>query len=94
MISGAEAKALGLVSRVVPHEELLPTAMALAHEIAANPPLVVQGVKQVMNQRLEGEIAQGLRYVGAWNSAFLHSEDLLEAIASFRERRPPQFKGR
>ena len=94
-IGADRALQIGLVSAVYESPEAtVEAARGLAREIAANPPLVVQGVKQVMNQRLEGEIAQGLRYVGAWNSAFLHSEDLLEAIAAFRERRPPQFKGR
>ncbi|MGH3930945.1 MAG: enoyl-CoA hydratase, partial [Pseudonocardiaceae bacterium] len=38
--------------------------------------------------------AQGLRYVAAWNAAFLPSEDLAEAMAAFRERRHGQFTGR
>jgi enoyl-CoA hydratase len=94
-IDAARALQIGLVSEVYESQEaLLAAAQQLAGEIAANPPLVVQGIKQVMNQRIAQEIAEGLRYVGVWNSAFLHSEDLIEAITAFRERRTPQFKGR
>lgn len=94
-ISAARALQIGLVSDIYDTaEETIEAARQLGREIAANPPLVVQGIKQVMNQRIAGEIAEGLRYVGAWNSAFLHSEDLLEAINAFRERRAPEFKGR
>ncbi len=94
-IDARRALQIGLVSEVYETEEvLLQEARKLASEIATNPPLVVQGIKQVMNNRITSEIAEGLRYVGAWNSAFLHSEDLLEAFRAFQERRPPQFKGR
>src|SRR5829696_453982 len=45
VIDAAEALRIGLVSRVVPHAELMPTAMALAAKISANPPLAVQRIK-------------------------------------------------
>jgi enoyl-CoA hydratase len=94
-IDAARALQIGLVSDVYEAPEAaLAAAKKLAAEIAANPPLVVQGIKQVMNQRIGQEIAEGLRYVGVWNSAFLHSEDLIEAITAFKERRAAQFKGR
>jgi enoyl-CoA hydratase len=94
-IPAQKALKIGLVSEVYETAETtLEAARQIAREIAANPPLVVQGIKQVMNNRLASEIAEGLRYVGAWNSAFLHSEDLIEAIQAFKERRSAAFKGR
>ncbi len=94
-IPAADALRLGLVTAVYDdHDTLLEKARALANEIAHNPPLVVQGIKRVMNQRIAAEQATGLDYVAVWNAAFLQSEDLQEAIAAFAERRPPAFKGR
>lgn len=94
-IDAARALALGLVSQVFPDDEaLFAGAAELAAQIAQNPPLVVQGVKHLMNARIEPEISAGLRSVASWNAAFLGSEDLGEAMAAFAERRPGRFQGR
>lgn len=93
-IDAARALQIGLVSDVYETPEtMLEAARKLAAEIAANPPLVVQGVKQVMNYCADKSVADGLEYVAVWNSAFMHSLDLVEAITAFRERRKPDFKG-
>ena len=93
-IDAARAQRIGLVNDVYETPEaLLEAARKLAAEIAANPPLVVQGVKQVMNYCAGKSIADGLEYVAVWNSAFMHSLDLVEAVTAFRERRKPEFKG-
>jgi enoyl-CoA hydratase len=94
-IDAARAEKIGLVNDVYPDQEaLLAAARQLAAGIAANPPLVVQGVKDVLGHRREAEVADGLRYVAAWNAAFLPSEDLGEAVAAFVERRAPKFNGK
>ncbi|WP_020501320.1 crotonase/enoyl-CoA hydratase family protein [Sciscionella marina] len=94
-VDAAKAKELGLVNEVYSDQDaVLAGARALAEEIAANPPLVVQGVKQMLDVNREARIAEGLRYVGAWNAAFLPSEDLGEAVAAFMEKREPRFTGR
>jgi len=93
-ITAARAFQIGLVSDVYETtNEVLSSARTLAGEIAANPPIVVQGIKRVMNYCADKSVADGLDYVAVWNSAFLQSADLLEAMAAFRERRPPQFRG-
>lgn len=93
-IDAARAHHIGLVSDVYDTPEaMLNAARTLAADIASNPPLVVQGVKQVMNYCADKSIADGLEYVAVWNSAFMHSLDLVEAITAFRERRKPDFKG-
>lgn len=93
-IDAARAHHIGLVNEVYDTPEaLLEAARAMAADIASNPPLVVQGIKQVMNYCADKSITDGLEYVAVWNSAFMHSLDLVEAITAFRERRKPEFKG-
>jgi len=94
-IDAARAEKIHLVNDVYPDQEaVLAAARELAGEIAANPPLVVQGVKDVLGHQREHDIAAGLRYVGAWNAAFLPSEDLGEAVQAFLQRRSPKFNGK
>ncbi|WP_137874158.1 crotonase/enoyl-CoA hydratase family protein [Rhodococcus sp. Q] len=94
-IDAARAEKIGLVNDVYADAE---ATLAAAHEtaaaIAANPPLVVQGVKQVLDHTRKPAVDDSLRYVAAWNSAFLPSEDLGEAIAAVFQKRAPEFKGR
>jgi len=94
-VDADRALRMGLVNQVFPtHEALLTEARATARRIADNAPLVVQGAKQVMDYCADKSVADGLRYVAVWNSAFLQSHDLAEAFAAFAERRPPRFQGR
>ncbi|QRK13344.1 crotonase/enoyl-CoA hydratase family protein [Archangium violaceum] len=94
-IDADRALQMGLVNQVfATPEELLAAARATARKIADNPPLVVQGAKQVMEYCADKSVADGLRYVAVWNSAFLQSHDLAEAFAAYAERRPPRFQGR
>ena len=69
------------------------TRAQLAQEIAANSPLAVQGAKQVLGFAVRREVDAALDYVALWNSAFLHSEDLTEAMTAFMQRRAPEFRG-
>jgi enoyl-CoA hydratase len=93
-ITAVRAERIGLVNSVYADAATLKNAaLALATEIAANPPLVVRGIKDVLDAERAPRVEAGLRYVAAWNSAFLPSKDLGEAFASFAERRPPEFSG-
>ena len=87
----ARALSLGLVTETA--DDVLARGRELAAAVAANPPLVVQGVKNVLNQRTEGQVQAGLDYVQVWNSAFLPSADFAEAARAFAERRPPRWSG-
>ncbi len=93
--AAAEAADMGLVTRVLPDREaVVKDAIELATEIAANSPLVVQAAKEVLRNTADRSIAEQLDYVALWNAAFLHSADLAEAVRSFVEKRPPQWRGR
>ncbi|MFB5652384.1 crotonase/enoyl-CoA hydratase family protein [Leptospira wolffii] len=91
-IDGEEAYRIGLVSKLFKtQEEVLEAAIATASEIAANPALVVQGVKEVMNFAEGKPLSAGLNYVALWNSSFLDSKDFRHALQSFQERKRPEF---
>lgn len=93
-IDATRAQRIGLVNDVYPDQQaVLAAARKLAEEIAANPPLVVRGAKEILNQAREPAVATGLRHVAAWNAAFLPSEDLAEAMQAFLEKRRPTFRG-
>jgi enoyl-CoA hydratase/carnithine racemase len=94
VIDAEEAGAIRLVSRVVPHAELLENATALAGEIAANPPLAVQRLKAGLRRALDPDWQE----LGAWVSASLAelfaTEDHKEGVLAFLEKRPAGFRGR
>ena len=92
--TAGEALAMGFVNRVCKDvDELIRTARAIAQEIAANPPLTVQGVKDVILFNRDNGVFPGLQYVAQKNAAQLPSEDLMEAVAAFMEKREATFKG-
>jgi enoyl-CoA hydratase len=94
-ITAARAREIGLVNDVYETREALDeAAQGLAREIAANAPLTVRGVKRVLDHGQGRTVEEGLAYVAAWNSAFLASEDLGEAIGAFMQKRAPEFKGK
>ncbi len=93
-IDAARAEKIGLVNEVLPDAEAaLAAAHATAAEIAANSPLTVRGIKDVLDEQRTDDVAASLRYVAAWNSAFLPSKDLKEAVTAMFEKRPPNFTG-
>jgi len=94
-IDAVRGERIGLVNDILPDAEgLLAAAHATAREIAENPPLVVHGIKDVLDQERAARVAAGLRYVAAWNAAFLASEDLTEAMTAVFAQRKPEFQGR
>ena len=93
VIDAAEAKTIGLVGRVVEHDELMPTAMAVAERIAANPPLAVQAIKRGMRQAVDPDWNELGRYVSATLAELFQTADHREGVRSFLEKRPPNFTG-
>ena len=93
-IDAARAEKIGLVNDVFADADAaLAGAHATAAEIAANPPLTVRGVKDVLDQQRISAVSASLRYVAAWNAAFLPSKDLSEGISATFAKRPPDFAG-
>ena len=93
-VDAARALRLGLVNEVYETKAaLLEAARAMAARMAKHSPLVLGGIKEVMNARSEAVASQSLATVALWNSAFLPSKDLLEAMGAFLEKREPSFTG-
>jgi enoyl-CoA hydratase/carnithine racemase len=93
--SAEEAMKMGFLNRVLPtREALYEEAARLAAQIAALPPLTVQGVKEVILHARDNGVYPGLAHVAQKNAAQLPSEDLMEAFRAFVEKRDPHFRGK
>jgi len=89
------AQAINLINDVYPDQETLKAkALEIAREIADNPPLAVQGAKDVLLYDEEVSLDKSLDYNAARSSMIMPSEDLAEAISAFMEKRKGEFKGR
>jgi enoyl-CoA hydratase/carnithine racemase len=93
-LSAEEALDLGLVSAVLEPADVMPHAMALAQEIAANAPLAVQASKRMMRMGLSENFNDHVHHVFLQLLPLLKTHDALEGMRSFMEKRPPQFEGR
>ena len=93
-VDAEEAHRIGLLDRLVPHEDLLDAAVALAAEMAAWPPLALRVSKRVLQHNAECELPEALRFelasLAVGNRAV---NDRKESMAAFAERRKPVFTG-
>ena len=94
LVDAAEALRIGLVSRVVAHDQLLPTALALADRIAANPPLAVQALKSGLREALDPNWDDLGKWVSITLGRLFRTADHKEGAAAFLEKRQPTFTGR
>jgi enoyl-CoA hydratase len=93
-IDAGRAEKIGLVNDVFDDADAsLAGAHATAAEIAANPPLTVNGIKDVLDQQRIARVSESLRYVAVWNAAMLPSKDLTEGITATFEKRQANFTG-
>jgi enoyl-CoA hydratase len=93
-IDAAEAHRIGLANRVVPHEELIETVMALAKKIASRPPLAVKYAKEAVNRSQEGDTASGYSLESYLHALTCTTEDKAEGVKAFLEKRKGEFKGK
>lgn len=90
-----EALKMRFITRICgDRDELLAEAKKIAQQIASCSPLAIQGTKDVILYSRDNGVYPGLEYVAQKNSALIPSEDMLEALAAFMEKRLPVFKGR
>ena len=93
-VDAAEARELGLVNTVVPHEELTARTMELARSIADNAPLPIAFAKRGLQNFMKWDLPQALDYESYVLEVLMKSEDIVEGFAAFLEKRTPRFKGR
>jgi enoyl-CoA hydratase/carnithine racemase len=93
-IDAHEALRLGLVEQVVPHDQLMETVEELAHTITSRAPLAVKYAKEAIVRGLALPLEEGLKVEAELSILLRATEDRMEGARAFKEKRPPQFKGR
>ena len=93
MIDAKEAERIGLVTMVVPHEELEAATMELAEKLAKGPPLAIQSAKRVVYEGLDMDLESTLKYVAPIISKITRTKDHEEGARAFVEKREPVFRG-
>lgn len=93
-IDAAAAERMGIVSQVVPHDDLIPTARELAAKIAQQPPIAVELSKKIVWQGLLDGLNRQLDLESWALNICQRTEDYRESVRAFMEKRPPEFKGR
>jgi enoyl-CoA hydratase/carnithine racemase len=93
-MDAAEAERAGLVSRVVPAEDLVEEAVATAAKIAAKSAIAVLAAKEAVNRAYETTLSEGVRFERRLFHALFATEDQKEGMAAFAEKRQAQFKDR
>ena len=94
LIPAEEAKRLGLVNRVVPREKLEEETMALARQLASRSPLAIAAAKRAVNVGSELDLEKGIEYVLREFALLFATEDKVEGMSAFLEKREANFKGR
>jgi enoyl-CoA hydratase len=94
IIRAEEAERIGLVNRVVPLDQLMPTVKEIAGKIAAKSTAAVKIAKAAINRGMQLGLESGLAYEREMYSLSLTLEDKQEGVAAFIEKRAPEFKGK
>jgi len=92
-MSATEAEALGLVNRVVAPELVLDEARRMAREIAAKSPIAVRTAKECVQKALETPLSVGLEFERKMFALLFTTEDKVEGMQAFLDKREPKFKG-
>jgi len=92
-VDASEALDIGLVNQVCPQDELLPTCRAMAAQICECGPLAVEQAKYAIDNGLETDITTGLAIESNAYWLLIPTEDRLEGLAAFKEKRKPAYRG-
>jgi len=93
MIDAQEALRIGLVQKVVPHNELITAAKEIGAKIASKGPLAISFAKKAIHEGLQVDLDRGLKLEATYFSAICSTKDKTEGTAAFLEKRAPKFKG-
>jgi enoyl-CoA hydratase len=93
-VSAVEAERLGLVTEVVPDDEVDERAMAFAQRLAAGAPLAVQYTKLAVNKLVKEALNTSFDVATAYEMLTFKSADHAEALAALKDKRAPRFEGR
>jgi len=93
-IPAREAEKLGLVNKVVPADKLEQELRALASKLAEKPPLALAMAKYAINFGIEAPLWVGTMLEAAQFGLLFSTEDVIEGVSAFLQKRKPQFKGR
>lgn len=94
LMDAAEAERSGLVSRIVPADELIPKALEMAEQIAAFSQPVTMMIKECVNRSFETTLSEGCLYERRQFHAAFAMSDRAEGMAAFLEKRKPRFRNR
>jgi enoyl-CoA hydratase/carnithine racemase len=94
LMDAAEAERSGLVSRVVPTDDLVEEAVKVGTKIAEMSQLATMATKEAVNRAFETPLSEGVRFERRMFHAMFATEDQKEGMAAFAEKRSPQFKNR
>jgi enoyl-CoA hydratase/carnithine racemase len=93
-IDAGEACRVGLVNKVVPPQELMPTVMSMARGMASQSSIALRYTKEAVYQGMDLTLEQGLRLEADLYFLIHTTKDRTEGIKAFREKRVPKFEGK
>jgi enoyl-CoA hydratase/carnithine racemase len=93
VIDASEAERIGIVNRVVPHDDLDKVTTELANRLAALPPIQLSLSKRLLNQSFSASMAEALEFEDTAQAMNFASKDTGEAILAFLQKREPKFTG-
>ncbi|MEN8698951.1 enoyl-CoA hydratase-related protein [Bacillus infantis] len=93
-LTSEEALHYGLLTKAVPQDQLLEECLKLAEEMLANGPVALQQAKFAVKQGMNADLQTGLQIERKAYEVTIPTEDRLEALQAFSEKRKPEFKGR